>query len=322
MQGTYNAAGYSYQNLGGDATYGIIPNEYLEQDCVIPFDGDTWFHGSLAEPLSCVIGACHANYHTKQGSYVHEMEIVKGGKTAALAAVGPMGLALLDYLIHREHKPQLLVVTDIDEARLARAAEILTVEDAAKNCVKLMYLNTKNLENPAEELKKLSDGEGFDDVFCFAPVAPVVQQGDAILAYDGCLNFFAGPSNTEFSAPLNFYNVHYNATHITGTSGGNTDDMREALDMAAKNLINPSILVTHIGGLNAAKDATCNLPNIPGGKKLIYTHINMPLTAISDFETLGKDNAMFLKLHEICTKTDGLWSTEAEKYLLENAAAI
>ncbi|MBQ1260942.1 MAG: uL15 family ribosomal protein, partial [Clostridia bacterium] len=48
----------------------------------------------------------------------------------------------------------------------------------------------------------------------------VVEMGDKLLAKDGCLNFFAGPSNTAFSAEMNFYNVHYASTHIVGTSGG------------------------------------------------------------------------------------------------------
>ncbi len=63
--------------------------------------------------------------------------------------------------------------------------------------------------------------------------------------------------------------------------------MVEALDIMSKGL-DPAGLITHIGGLNAVAETTLNLPNIPGGKKLIYTHKNLPLTAISDFETLGK----------------------------------
>lgn len=321
MKGTYDAAGYSFAYLGGESQYGIIPKCYIDQDCVLPYDGDAYFYGSLAEPLSCVIGAVHANYHTVQGEYTHKMEIKKGGNMALLAGVGPMGLGLIDYIIHCDHKPSMLVVTDIDDARLKRAAEILTVEEAGKNGVKLVYLNTK-IPEPAAELRKLTGGDGYDDVFVFAPVSAVIEQADEILAYDGCLNFFAGPTDTAFKAPFNFYNVHYNATHIVGTSGGNTDDMREALAMSAKNLLNPAILVTHIGGLDSAKEATCNLPKIAGGKKLIYTHISMPLTAISDFGELGKTDAMFKRLDEICRAHRGLWSDEAEKYLLENATAI
>lgn len=111
----------------------------------------------------------------------------------------------------------------------------------------MKYINTANLPNPAEELKVISGGSGYDDVFVFAPVKPVVEQGDAILAFDGCLNFFAGPGDRNFSAMFNFYNVHYAYTHIVGTSGGNNDDMVEALDIMSKGL-DPAGLITHIGG--------------------------------------------------------------------------
>lgn len=141
------------------------------------------------------------------------------------------------------------------------------MEEAEKNGVKLMYVNTGAMEDPVSYLRELTNGKGYDDVFVYAPVAPVVEQGDQILGRDGCLNFFAGPTNPAFSAKFNFYNVHYGATHICGTSGGNTDDMREALELMEKGVIQPAAMITHVGGLNAAKDATLNLPKIPGGQK-------------------------------------------------------
>ncbi len=69
--------------------------------------------------------------------------------------------------------------------------------------------------------------------------------------------------------------MHYNSTHIVGTSGGNTDDMIESLEMMEKGLINPAAMITHIGGLDSVVETTLNLPNIPGGKKLVYTNINI-----------------------------------------------
>ncbi|MBN1143469.1 MAG: L-sorbose 1-phosphate reductase, partial [Bacteroidales bacterium] len=149
----------------------------------------------------------------------------------------------------------------------------------------------------------------------------VIEQGDAILSFDGCLNFFAGPDNPQFSASLNFYNVHYNYTHIVGTSGGNNNDMEEALLLMSEGL-DPAGLVTHIGGLDAVIETTKHLPEIPGGKKLIYTHLLMPLTALADFETRGKKNPFFQELHLITAKNKGLWSTEAEEFLLRNGKAI
>ena len=152
------------------------------------------------------------------------MGIVQGGACACLASAGPMGLGLIDYLVHGPPRPRLLVVTDIDDARLRRAASILTPENAAQNGVRLVYLNTR--ENAVERLQALTDGKGYDDVFVMAPVAPVVEQGDAILGQDGCLNFFAGPTDTAFTARFNFYNVHYASTHIVGTSGGSRSEER------------------------------------------------------------------------------------------------
>lgn len=320
--GILSAPGYSYKYIGGDATYVIIPKDVLEQDCLLAYDGPGFYPASLSEPLSCVIGAMHANYHTKPGSYIHEMEIVDGGKMAILAGVGPMGLAAINYVISREdRKPSLLVVTDIAQDRLDRAAEIFPVEWAKEKGIQLVYLNTGNVEDPVKALKDVSGGEGYNDVFVFAPVAPVVEQGDAILAHDGCLNFFAGPSDTEFSAKLNFYNVHYAYTHIVGTSGGNNDDMVEALDVMSKGL-DPAGLITHIGGLNAVAETTLNLPNIPGGKKLIYTHKNLPLVAISDFAERGKTEPFYAELAKLVAETKGLWNVNAEEYLLANAPEI
>ena len=320
-KGSQMAPGYSYQYCGGSSQYANIPIETLLMDCLLPYNSDTYFYGSLAEPMSCIVGTFHAMYHTKAGSYVHDMGIVEGGKMALLASVGPMGLGAIDYALHCDRRPSLLVVTDIDDARLARAASIYTVEDAAKNGIELHYVNTR-MENATEYLRSLTGGTGYDDVICFAPVKPVVEQAGDILGYDGCLNFFAGPTNNQFKAEFNWYNVHYLYTHVVGTSGGNTDDLREAIEMMNAGKVNPASMVTHVGGLNAVVDTVLNLPKIPGGKKLIYNQIDLPLTAIADFEEAGKSDPMFAELDRICKAHNGLWNAEAEKYLLANAKAI
>ena len=319
--GILSAPGYSYRYIGGDSQYVIIPAEVMDQDCLLPFSGEAYYHGSLAEPMSCIVGGFHANYHTKPGSYVHEMGIVEGGAMALLAGVGPMGLGAIDYAIHCDRKPGLLVVTDIDSARLERAASIYTVEEAKANGVELVYVNTAEEGKGVDYLKSLTPGgEGFNDVFVYAPVRPVVEQADKILAFDGCLNFFAGPTNPEFTAEFNFYNVHYAATHVVGTSGGNTDDMIESLKMMEAGNLNPSTMVTHVGGLDAVIDTTLNLPNIPGGKKLVYNNVSMPLVALDDLK--DREGALYQGLAEIVEQHNGLWSAEAERFLLSNAPAI
>jgi threonine dehydrogenase-like Zn-dependent dehydrogenase len=299
-----------------------MPKEVMEMDCLLDYNGNNFYMGSLAEPVSCIVGAFHAQYHTKAGSYVHSMGIEEGGSMALLAGVGPMGLGAIDYAIHNPRKPSLLVVTDIDDKRLARASGLLTPAEAKKHGVELVYVNTKEISNPIEHLKFLNKGKLYDDVFVFAPVRPVLELGDKLLGRDGCLNFFAGPSDPAFSAELNFYNVHYESHHIVGTSGGNTDDMKESLDMMAKGELNPGFMITHIGGLNTVAKTTIELDKIPGGKKLIYTHKNLELAAIDDFAEKGKTDPFYAKLAEICGRYHGLWNVEAENFLLENAPEV
>jgi len=322
QMGTLNAPGYSYRFIGGDSTHIIIPPIVMEADCLLAYEGDAFFPASLSEPMSCIVGAFHASYHIPPGTYIHNMGIRKGGKMAILAGVGPMGLGAIDYALHQEPKPGLLIVTDIDDNRLSRASGIFTPEHAAKEGVKLVYVNTGKMNDPVRYLRDLTDGNGFDDVFIFAPVKSVIEQGDAILGFDGCLNFFAGPTNPEFKAEFNFYNVHYAFTHIVGTSGGNTDDMRKSLKLMSEGKINPAIMITHVGGLDAVVDTTLNLPQIPGGKKLIYTNISMPLVSLYKLGELGEKDPFYNRLHKIVAKNDYIWSLEAEQYLLANAKPI
>jgi len=313
-----DAPGYSYPYIGGSATYIIIPDEVMEMNCLLEYTGEAFFLGSLAEPMSCVIGAFHAGYHTKNGVYAHQMGIREGGNMAILAGVGPMGLAAINYILHCPRRPGLLVVTDIDDIRLKRAASLYTVGEAARNGIRLIYLNTKETPDVETYMLNLTGGKGYDDVLVFAPVKQVVEQADRLLGMDGCLNFFAGPSDNNFKAEMNFYNVHYTFTHIAGNSGGNADDMAEALEMMSDGRLNPAAMITHIGGLNATIATTKNLPHIPGGKKLIYNHIDMPLIALDEMEEKGKKDPLFARLSELVKANNGLWSVEAEKYLLEN----
>jgi threonine dehydrogenase-like Zn-dependent dehydrogenase len=320
--GTLNAPGYSYRFIGGDSTNIIIPSIVMEADSLLVYDGEAFFPASLSEPMSCIVGAFHASYHIPPGTYNHEMGIKLGGKMAILAGVGPMGLGAIDYALHCDRRPGLLVVTDIDDMRLSRASCLFTPEHAAEQGIKLLYVNTSKMNDPVTHLRDITGGAGFDDVFVFAPVKQVVEQGDAILGFDGCLNFFAGPTNPEFRAEFNFYNVHYAFTHIVGTSGGNTDDMKESLQMMSEGKINPAVMITHVGGLDSVVETTLNLPKIPGGKKLIYTNISMPLVPLYKLGEMAGENKLYQGLNEIVSKNGYIWSLEAEKYLLENAKPI
>lgn len=298
--------GYSYPYTGGDATYIVISEDVMNQDCLIPYKGDTYFEGSLIEPLSCVIGAFEANYHLKEGSYEHKMGIKADGSLLIMGGTGPMGLLAIDYALHGPIKPKKLVVTDRDTEKLARAEKLYP----SQNGIEVSYVNVADVEDQVSLLKETADG-GFDDIFVMIPVAPVVTDAANLLNPDGCLNFFAGPQDKEFSAPVNFYDVHYSFTHFVGTSGGNTEDMRKAVKLIEDRQVKVANVVTHILGLDAVGETTLNQPAIGGGKKLVYTHKQSELKKISDI-------AQESELGKILAETDGIWSQQAENYVLNN----
>ncbi len=311
--GGYETVGYSFEDIGGVSTYSIVYEHILDNNFLIKLNSNSYFNGSLIEPASCVIRGYKASLHLDE-NYNPVTGIKSGGKVAILAGCGPMGLVAIDIALHGNVKPSMVVVTDLDQARLDRAASIFSVEKAKEDGIELVFAATSN----KDELMEISNGTGFDDVFVYAPVPSVVELGDAILGFDGSLNFFAGPLDKKFSANFNFYNVHYAQHHVTGTSGSTPEDMRDIVDLIGENRLNPAVMITHIGGIDSAIDTTVNLPNIPGGKKLIYTHIDLPLTALSEFEKLGESDERFKVLDEYVKANNGLWNAEAEKYLLEN----
>jgi threonine dehydrogenase-like Zn-dependent dehydrogenase len=315
------APGYSFQYVGGHATKVIIPREVLERDCLLPYDGEGYFKASLSEPVSCIIGAFNTQYHFRQGEYAHTMGIVEGGSVAILAGAGPMGLGAIDYALHGPRTPRLVVVTDLDDERLSRARAIFPPDKAARRGVELQYVNTGS-GDPVHAVRALNGGRGYDDVFVFAPVAPLIEQGSKLLGFNGCLNFFAGPAKRDFYASINFYDIHYSGHHVVGSSGGNTDDMREALALMGEDRIDPAVMITHVGGIDSAAETIKKLPAIPGGKKLIYTNVAMPLTALADFAALGDSDPFYAELARITEAHTGLWSVEAEEYLLKNATPI
>ncbi len=223
----------------------------------------------------------------------------------------------LDYALHGPYASSLVVAVDVDADRLDRLRTLFPPEEAAERGVRLELVDATGID-VVDALRSITDGRGFDDVMVFAAHRGLVETADAVLAADGCLNFFAGPMDKDFTAGLNLYNVHYEGTHVVGTSGGSRSDMEECLEMSATHRINPSKMVTHVGGLDAVPDALQGLPEFTGGKILIYPHADLDLVAIDDFEELGAQDPRFAELARLTRLSEGIWSSTAEAYLVEH----
>ena len=67
-----------------------------------------------------------------------------------------MGLGALTYALHRDVRPGMVVVTDINEDRLARAESLFPPKEVKeKDGIDLYFVNTANMADPAAELREL-----------------------------------------------------------------------------------------------------------------------------------------------------------------------
>jgi threonine dehydrogenase-like Zn-dependent dehydrogenase len=292
----------------------------IERGCLVPYNADSYFKGSLVEAIGCVLRGYKGFYHTDYTDYTRTDGAKRGGKLAILGGAGPMGIAAIE-LAKGYAGSSMVVVTDISEQRLCAAAEKCTVEDAARHGCELIYLNTAEISDTVKALRELSDG-GFDDVFVMVPVPELFEMAERICREDGCINFFAGPAVKEMTGSVNLYRIHYDGIHVVGTAGSIPADTRDTIALIEAGEINPGVLVSHVMGIGAYVDATLAFERPTGCKKLCYTGIDVPCFAIDDLDKLGKNDEMYRTLADIVRKNGGLWCAEAEKYLLANAPKI
>ena len=312
--------GYSYPYIGGNTQYAVVPKIVLERGCLLPFNGEGYFKGSLVESLGCIIRGYKGLYHTDYTNYVRTDGAKVGGKVAILGGAGPMGIGTVELAVGYAGVKQV-IVTDLNQERLDYAEKMCSPEKAAQKGVDLRYINTSTMEDAATELIRLSDG-GFDDVFVMVPVAGLFTMAEKICREDGCINFFAGPPVHDLPGSLNLYRVHYDGIHVVGTAGSIPEDMTDIITLIEEEKINPGALVSHILGLNAVSDTLFAMEKPSGAKKVCYNELDLPLIAISDLKELGKENELYRVLGEIVERNGGIWCAEAEGYLLAHAPRI
>ena len=312
--------GYSYRYIGGNSTYSVVPKIVLERGCLVPFEGDSFFKGSLVESLGCVLRAYKGCYHTDYSNYVRTDGAKRGGRLAILGGAGPMGIGAVALAAGYAGVGQV-VVTDINAERLAYAEAKFTPEAAKKQGTELIYLNTAGIEDPVAKLREISGG-GFDDVFVMVPSPVLFSMAEAICREDGCVNFFAGPAVHDLPGSLNLYRVHYDGIHVVGTAGSIPEDTVDVIRLIESGAVDPSALISHILGLKDVPGAIYAMEKPSGAKKVCYPHLDIPMIAIDELGEWGKKDPLYAELDRIVKENGGLWCAEAERYLLANAPKI
>lgn len=311
----FAAAGYSFETFGGDATYGIIPASLIEADCLLPLGSGAYYKGSLVEPLACVAAAFRAAHRQVDESHTYRSGIREGGTFALLGGCGPMGLAAIEYALHGDYQPSRILVTDRHESKIEHAQRVYA-EEAKRLGIDLRFVNVRSAP---EEAERVFGVNAFDDVIVMVPSPQAFEQGLRLLAPGGCLNAFAGPTDRRARGDINLYDLHYAEYNVFGSSASTMADLRYVADLLEHGRLDPAGMITHVGGLDSAVEATRKQREIGGGKKLIYTHLNMELTALRDMPAKADRGGVFRELSEILERSGFVWNEEAEAAILRYA---
>lgn len=275
----------------------------------------------LPRKLSLDIGRIHYNWHYYLGTASDRItssyresrnaDLVEGGLAWFIGAGGPMGQMHVQRAVQHPNPPRLILATDIDAERLQSVADRLGKE-AKERGIQLITLNPKEMTPEAfhEELKRLSEGRGFDDIVSLVPVAALIEHAADYLADGGWFNIFAGVARGTM-AQLDVNAIKSLGVRYIGSSGSSIADMLQTLEKVETHELSTNASLAAIGGMRAAREgiAAVKEGRFPG-KTLIFPLIpDLPLTPLSELKTIYPTVAEKLK--------DGrFWTKEAEEELL------
>lgn len=216
---------------GALAEFVRIPPGFLRQGNVVPLpEGVGFEEAALAEPLSCVVSA-------------FDRLRIASGETVVVFGAGAIGL--MHAMLARLAGARRVIVTDPQERRLARCAELdgelATVEpDSLPACV-----------------AGLTGGRGADVCITACPAPEAQVQAVDLAGVNGRVCFFGGLPAGSGRVPLDTNRIHYKQLVVTGTTRSSPAQFREALRLIASGLRGIGRLVTSrfpLSDIHAAVD--------------------------------------------------------------------
>ncbi|MHB9037803.1 MAG: alcohol dehydrogenase catalytic domain-containing protein [Armatimonadota bacterium] len=276
----------------------------------------------ISRPLQIDVGRVHYDYIDYVGaksdivsdaySNSRESELVPGGTAWFIGAAGPMGQMHVQRAANMKNGPKKMLCTDVDSARL-NYLKAGVADSAKENGVEIVFLNPMEAEPDA--LKKAIDdmtgGKGFDDIVVLAPVAALVAGAVEHLAEGGLMNIFAGlPCGTMAAIDLSV--SYMKSARFVGSSGSRPQDMVDTLAYTESGELPTRDSMAAVGGIDAMADGVkaVKAAKFPG-KTVIFPHITLPLTALTDLDKVLPN--VYAKL-----KDGTFWTPEAEEELLES----
>ncbi len=249
-----------------------------------------------------IIGTTDADPASSMKTIPKTGEIRHGDKVNVVGAGGPMGMMHVIRNLCQGIEGVSVYAGDVDDNRLAMLTKI--AEPLAQS---------NGLEYIAYNAKEPPSGEEFSYSVLMAPIPELVASAVQDAAMHGIINIFAGiPANVTGQIDLNAYIEK--RLYFIGTSGSTLDDMKRMLAKVESNRLDTNVSVAAISGLRGALDGIRAVENRTiAGKIIVYPACrDLPLLRLEELAAKRPDIAACL--------TDGLWTLEAEKKLLEACA--
>ena len=231
-------------------------------------------------------------------------EIRPCDKINVVGAGGPMGLMHVVRNICQGIENVTVFAGDVDDDRLAALSKIAEPL-AKKNSV------TYHVYNPTKEKIK----EVFDCTVLMAPVPALVAASVKDSAERGLINIFAGiPATVTGQIDLDMYISK--RLYFIGTSGSTLDDMKSVLEKVESGRLDTNLSVAAVCGFEGAADGIKAVENRSiAGKIIVYPACrNLGLLPLVDMGREMPEVARCL--------SDGLWTKQAEKKLLEKYGQV
>ena len=174
-------------------------------------------HAAITEPFACAVHA----FHRLQ---------IKPEDTVVILGCGVMGLLFSAVAIH--HGANIIAIGRNDEK----------LEKAKKIGVR-QVINVKDVADPIELVRSLTDGYGADFVVEAVGKTEAWQQAFAMTRKGGTVCFFGGcKKGTTF--PLDTHRVHYEEVNVQGVFHHTPYYFLKALQYIQDGVLNPELLIT------------------------------------------------------------------------------
>lgn len=228
---------------GGLAEYCLIPAGAVSRGNVVQIENDLPPAAlSLIEPISCCLHGLN-RYR------------VDPGDTVVIFGAGPIGL--IHVQLAKISGATQIIVSNRSEARRELARELGATRT----------LDPRE-ESVADVVRRATAGRGADVAVVCVGVPELANEALQVVRVGGRVNFFAGfPKGSTATIDPNL--IHYNELTVTGGSNAARREVKQAVELVQKGLIDAEALVSHTFSLEDVEEAYKTLMAREGLKVLV-----------------------------------------------------